>query len=280
MKTSCGSGIRPSGCLNQDLQDVRMRRMKSRNMFKMLPLYLVAYLTLTSTIASAQVYQSGLILPDFSQVEESDVCCVYAPPDGFTVFDAPSGSAIGKLTRVGDSSHDDQAPYKLFFQQTSTRTQQQISYTNLEQIGYEVWAIPYVERKKGFVRILGKSSDIWISEAEIKRKSFRLSDWQSFLLSGAGDVLGYYANAPGLNLRKTPSSNAVLLKTLKGDLFEISPTGQMQGAWAKVKVKKYKEHPCVSDLEQDELTEYELEGWIKIVTDEGLPNVWFYARGC
>jgi len=228
----------------------------------------------------AQVYQSGLILPDLSQVEESEVCCIYAPPEGFTAFDTPNGSAIGRLKRIGDSKQDDQALYKLFIQQASTKSLQQISYTSLEQIGYEVWAIPYFERKNGFVRILGRSSNIWISEEEIKSKNFWLSDWQSFLLSNGGDVLGYYANAPGLNLRSAPTTSSELLRTLRGDLFEIKPTGQVQGTWAKVKVKKYKEHPCVSDLEQDELIEYELEGWIKIVTDEGLPKVWFYARGC
>src|SRR5690606_40358846 len=71
-------------------------------------------------------------------------------------------------------------------------------------------------------------------------------------ISNAGQVLGFYANDPGLNLRDSPSVNGKVLKKLKGDLFEITPTTQSKGLWVKVKVKKYKEHPCTSDLRSEE----------------------------
>ena len=53
-----------------------------------------------------------------------------------------------------------------------------------------------------------------------------------------------------------------------------------EGPWTKVKVKKYREHPCTTGLSQNEIVEYELEGWVKIVDDNGRPNVWYYPRGC
>jgi hypothetical protein len=53
-----------------------------------------------------------------------------------------------------------------------------------------------------------------------------------------------------------------------------------QDNWVNINVKKYKEHPCVSELNENELIEEKFEGWVKIVTDNGLPNVWYYSRGC
>ena len=227
-----------------------------------------------------QQYQNGFILPDFDKVEQSEVCCIYSPEEGFTVFNSPNGNEIGTLTRMTESNADDQAPYKIFFIHKSTETAKQIELSNFKQIDYEIWAITYFERKNGFVRIVEGNVDFWLSENEIEEKNFKIENWKNFLISNTGSLLGYYANDPGLNLRVLPSKNSDLILTLKGDLFEITPTDQSEGNWVKVKVMKYKEHPCVSDLNQEELIEYKLEGWLKLVDENGSPNVWYYSRGC
>jgi len=52
-----------------------------------------------------------------------------------------------------------------------------------------------------------------------------------------------------------PSKDSDLILILKGDLIEISPTEQAEGNWVKVKITKYKEHPCASGLNLEELIE-------------------------
>jgi hypothetical protein len=74
----------------------------------------------------------------------------------------------------------------------------------LEEIGHEVWAISHLERRGGYVRVVDTRFDYWLSEKEIKLKGFKVENWQNFLPSHADDLLGYYANDPGLNLRIAP----------------------------------------------------------------------------
>lgn len=241
--------------------------------------FLIIFIPITN-FCFAQKYHNGLILPEFDKVEQSEVCCIYSPEEGFTVFNSPNGNEIGTLTRMTESNADDQAPYKIFFIHKSTETAKQIELSNFKQIGYEIWAITYFERKNGFVRIVDKNVDYWLSEKEIEDKDFKVENWKNFLISNTGSLLGYYANDPGLNLRLLPSKDSDLILTFNGDLFEIKPTAQAEGNWVKVEVIKYKEHPCVSDLNQNELIEEKFDGWIKLVNDNGSPNVWYYSRGC
>ncbi|MCC9166490.1 hypothetical protein [Pontibacter harenae] len=238
------------------------------------------FFLLITNFCSAHTYQNGLIIPNFSKVEEDEVCCVYLPKGGFTVYSSPGGQQTGKLMRMEENKNDDQAPYKLFFRHSTVKALKKVDLSNLEEVGYEVWAISYFERRDGYVRVIEKTNDFWLSEDEIKLKGFNLVEWQSFLNSKAGDVLGFYANELGLKLREAPNLNSKSLFTMKGDLFEINLLKLYKGTWAKVKVRKYKEHPCVSDLKQDEIIEFELDGWVKLVDDVGRPNVWYYSRGC
>ncbi len=109
---------------------------------------------------------------------------------------------------------------------------------------------------------------------------YKATNWQDFLIENKDKFLGYYANKPGLNLRSEPLKSAKVLKTLRGDLFEIKLQKEAQGNWNKVKVIKYQEHPCKGNLTNEKNIEYILEGWIKTIDDSGTPNVWYYARGC
>ena len=233
-----------------------------------------------TNFAFTQQYQNGLILPDFTKIEQSEVCCIYLPKDGFSVFNSPNGDNTGTLTRLTDGNKDDQAPYKIFFTDISTDSAKQLELSNFKEIGYEIWAITYFERKKGFVRIVDRNVDFWLSEKQIEQKSFKIEKWKDFLISNTGNLLGYYASEPGLNLRMLPSKESDVVLTLKGDLFEITPTEQTVNNWVKVKVIKYKEHPCVSELNQNDLIEAKFEGWIILVNENGIPNVWYYSRGC
>lgn len=229
--------------------------------------------------AQAQNFPNGLILP--SNENDSDVCCVYVPQEGLTVYDGPNGKNIGKITRNVEVNTGNQAPYRVFFLNNISNETGAIDLSLLEQIGYDVWCMRYFKRQNGYVRVLDDSVGYWLSEQEINRSGFEVVEWQKFLIDHEGLLLGYYAKpSSGLNLREKPTTRSKVIKKLEGELFEISPTNENIGLWTKVKVKKYKEHPCESSLSETEIVEYELEGWIKMVDDDGLPNVWFYPGGC
>jgi hypothetical protein len=239
---------------------------------------LVILFSAFSQLTLAQVLQNGLILPPLANRES--YCCIYTPKDGFTVYNAPDGIALGKLTKNASENKGNQAPYRIYFVNLVTREETELQQKNFQEIGDEIWCIRYFERRNGFVRVADKAVDFWLAENEIKKSGFAITEWQTFLSDNSETLLGLYANEPGLNLREEPLKESNLLKTLRGDLFEIKPTKEHRGLWTKVKVVKRKQHPCESNLGEKENVEYTLEGWIKIVDDSGTPNVFFYARGC
>ena len=228
-------------------------------------------------LPNAQELQNGLVLPN--NYDTKGICCIYVPINGFNIHDKPNGQRVGTLTRNVEINKGDQSYYRIYLDRDQGQPEP-IDLGNFREIGYAVWAITYFERSNGFLRILSDRNSYWINEKEITSKDFKVQEWPDFLISKARHLLGFYANEPGLNLRTAPNINSEVLKTLKGDLFEITPTNEREGLWVKVKVKKYKEHICRSTLSDAEILEYELNGWIKLVDDSGSPNVWYYSRGC
>ena len=91
-----------------------------------------------------------------------------------------------------------------------------------------------------------------------------------------------YAN---FRVRTKPDISAdVLIKLRESGLHtkppfhEITFTGKHKGNWAEIKVNEYKgEFGCFGDTKPNKKT---LLGWIKLIGDDGLPNLWFYSRGC
>ncbi|KAB1065942.1 SH3 domain-containing protein [Salibacter halophilus] len=238
---------------------------------------IILYL-LSFNLTNGQELQNGLILPE--QNEDEEICCIYSPENGFTVYDRPDGEKIGRLTRNVDQNVGDQSFYRIYFVNHRTKTETQIGLEHFQEIAYEIWALTYSERKDGFVKITYANQDFWLKQSDIENVGFELVEWQSFLADNVNNLLGYYANDPGLNLREKPNTDSGIIRTLKGDTNQISPTNEHHGLWTKVKVIISKEHPCATDLTEEENIIEELEGWIKIVDDNGLPNLWYYSRGC
>ena len=54
---------------------------------------LFIYFLFLFNLAFGQVIQNGLILPE--QRDEGEICCIYVPEDGFTVYNQPNGEIIG-----------------------------------------------------------------------------------------------------------------------------------------------------------------------------------------
>jgi len=228
----------------------------------------------------AKTQQNGLILPkNFHLDSFNSYCCVFVPKEGFSLYDAPNGNKIGQVIQKKESNLtlDEMFAIKLL---NGNKPIYKNFNKGLTEVGYDVFVMSSFKAKDGFVKIYDKKSAYWLKISEIEKAGFKVSNWQDFLVENNDKLLGYYANKPGLNLRESPSKNAKILKTLRGNLFEIKLLPQSQGNWNKVKVTKYQEHPCKGNLTKEENIEYILEGWIKTVDDSGTPNVWYYPRGC
>lgn len=235
-------------------------------------------LSLTTLISYCQERQHGLIIPD--DYSDDDICCIYSPKEGFAVFDKPNGNEIGILTRNAKSNTGRESGYRIYFVDNKTGAETRIDSKDFKEVGYEVMRITYFERKDGFVRVINQSVDYWINEKEITDKNFRVIDWQQFFIEMSGRLMGFYANDPRLDLKSEPSYNSVTKATLHGDLFEITPQNNSKGNWTKVKIRKYREHPCGTDLDDKDNIEYETDGWIEIINETGQPNLWYYSRAC
>ena len=224
----------------------------------------------------SQGLQSGLILPQNDEDQHTDkYCCVLSPKEGFTVYDSPNGKKTGTLKMLPPSEKDSQTPYHIYF----FTGKNSVEVQDIDSIGYDVFALEYADIQKGFVKI-DYNVKGWLKLEEIKASKFKTVNWLQYLQNKNATVLGYYANEPGLNLRANPSSDSEVIGGVRGDQFEIKLTNNCTGQWCKVNIIKYREHPCNTDLEETENIEYRTEGWMKIIDDNGKPNIWSYQKGC
>lgn len=232
---------------------------------------------LCSLQSFAQTFKNGLILTVTDNAKYDDrFCCVLAPPEGFAAYDQPSGKIIGKIARVGNIKIDDQVPYHIYF----ITANKKIELENLESVGYEISALNYTDEVAGFVKITVPEKSVWLKISEIKKQGFQAVTWLNYLIKQSPEVLGYYANDPGLNIRKEPNAESEIIGSARGDLFEIKLSNETSGSWVKVTVIKSREHVCNTELSEKDNFEYKSEGWMKILDDDGAPNIWSYQKGC
>lgn len=225
-----------------------------------------------------QTFKRGLILPSIDSLQYSEkYCCVLTPEEGFTVYDNPNGKVIGKIKREINKKND-QSPYSIFF--ISGKSKALIDSENYKEINSEVFAINYIDIVDGYVKVFDSQKSNWLKIDEINKRGFKTINWLDYLIKESNNVLGYYANNPGLRIRKEPNANSDIIGSIRGDLYEIKLTGEVSGQWCKVVVTKFKEHPCRTELDDKKNLETISEGWIKVISDEGEPNLWSYTRGC
>lgn len=217
----------------------------------------------------AQALGAGIIEPTMVDTGGPAYSVSY---EDFVIYDSPGGRESGRLKRI----EGEQAKYVIF--NISGMVTGHLSAEPIVEIGYEVYALIYRAEEKGFLSIVDSGRTYWIRSMETLHENFYPTRWIDYLINNPN--LGYYAKEPGLSMIELPSRDAKELTVIKGNLFEITPQGESSGAWARVKVKKYSAHPCLSPLPPDKFLEYELEGWIELVDANGNPNVWYYARGC
>jgi len=204
-----------------------------------------------SFASNSQSLSKGIIIP--KKGSTYNACCIYVPKSGLTLYNKPKGDKIGAI--LSDN----------------------IEPTYLHEMTREMSALIYKEQKGEFVKIKDNG---WLSIAELNKHGLVPVNWMQYLIDNSSNVLGYYANNPGLNLRKSPSIQSEVILTLKGDLLEIKLMGETKGLWCKVNVTAYSEHPCASKGNFADIKQKTMTGWIKLLSDDLTPNVSYYPKGC
>ena len=230
---------------------------------------------LISLIGMGQDLQHGLIMPVGSNSKDH----FHIPKAGLPVFDGPEGKHLGKITGYLSFTRDDDAIVRLYFIDKETESPDPFDLSLFTEVGYEMYAITYFDRKAEAVRVLNNDFNYWIKLEDLKATDFQALSWPGFLLRQQKWLLGYYAIDPGLNLRASAGTDSEVIQVLRGNLFEINLTTESDDLWYKVKVKQYKKHPCEGMDDPDNLIK-EYTGWIKLTDEAGRPNVWYYSGGC
>lgn len=200
-------------------------------------------------------------------VEGFDVCCHFIPLSGLKVYQEPNGASVGEL--LPGTPDQNQEIYSAYIQTNDGKSE--FGYPNLYMVGYEIMAMTFEDAQSRFVKL---PNGYWLSEEELSAKKLKLTSWLEYIIEKDTE---WYAHDSGLNLREEPSTISKIIRTLKGNLWGIRPSSETKGNWCKVTVTHYRKHPCSGE---DNLIIETFTGWIKLLSDEHTPNVWYYGKGC
>lgn len=234
----------------------------------MKPYFFFFVLLMLSQTFQGQAINKGLIIP--KDGKSLDFCCVYVPSTGIHIYDKPNGVILGEIVQDPEQFKNGRS-HKIFLDLNGQS--KPIGHLNVKAVEDEITALVYVEQNSNFVML---NNGCWIKVSELEEKGLKIVNWMQYLISQSPNVIGYYANNPGLNLRKKPSKQSELILILKGDLMEIKLTKEIKGLWCKVIVTKYSDHPCASKGNFDETKLSTYTGWIKLLSDDQTPNISYY----
>ncbi|MDG2397073.1 MAG: hypothetical protein P8M03_05415 [Flavobacteriaceae bacterium] len=128
------------------------------------------------------------------------------------------------------------------------------------QFDYEEYGVTYYDNINGFLRI---SPSLWI-----KSDNLSYDPWIAFASYG-------FAEPPGLVLRSEPDSKSKRIMAFQGEEYLIEAEGKLTNGYKKVIVSLYDRGGyCEGKLIET------WEGWIKIISDDGTLNIYWYPRGC
>ena len=235
-----------------------------------------------SFVAFAQ-YRTGLILPkNFLESNRRDsFCCVLFPDSQIFLYEKQGGKKMGKICRLGDPNDNENFYDSLYFKLKIKRSKPKlIGKELLREVGFDTYCYGYDDVRDGYVRIFTTYSNFWVSLYELHKMDYTIASWKDFILSTTGKLPGFYPKQTGMNLFVKPDAGSRVITKMKGEEYEITPTGLCKGSWCKVKVKHYKKNPCIADKNDEPNLIKTYEGWIILIDAVGNPLVWFYTHGC
>ncbi len=215
-----------------------------------------------------QKFGIGYIAPD-KDIAPLNINFPYAE---FVLYDRPNGNKIGKIYKKDWLN--------LVYSFTTNNKIFRIKNEDMVEFTGKAYCMKYFEAKDNFLKVMvnSHSGGCWISMKELAYLRIVYQSWSDYIQSKKE---GFYPAVDiGLNLREKPDAKSKKVDLMKGDEYLITLSGQMDGLWAEVNVKKYGSRPCkVKDVSQMKPLR-ELKGWIKAVDDAGIPNIWFHTEGC
>lgn len=187
-----------------------------------------------------------------------------------TTYDLPSGNENGTLGMEEDTNNRLNLSWR-----EEEGVQMAIPSEGIISIGYEISGLIIHKEQDGFLKIMYRSGDIsaWIPINKLQESGFVHQPWIQFM---SNKHRTFFTMEYGMNLRDQPNIKGNKILTVKGNQFEITPTGKVKGFWAEVVISEYDTVYC--EAPHDLIKIY--YGWMKILDDKGFPNVWFYPRGC
>ncbi len=191
------------------------------------------------------------------------------PDHPLTLYDAPAGKVLGQL-------HYDQDKWRYVITSTQGDTTKTVPRDQLREVGYESAVLVVNAVANNYINILvqQRPGGYWISTAEAQ--PLRLVRWIDYLAAHRPGGL-FPVDEMALRLRESASLDAEILAVMRGDLYDLTPTGAQSGNWIEVDVKRYATHPCTSG---ETLVAQRWRGWVKAADDAGFPNLWYWTRGC
>jgi len=224
--------------------------------------------SVAKTIELDSTISKGIVLPANSNSWTN--CCIYIPKNGLTIYSSPKGVAIGKLVPIQSSDNKEYYEARIKIANGISET---FGLENFEMVGYEIFALKFLDNQSGYIQL---ENELWIKVSELYNNNLNPNSWLEYVVNKK-DVLGWYANDPGISLRKEPNNNSKEIKRLKSDLVEITLTKNIKGHWVKVLVTEYDFHPC-NDSQSKSINTF--NGWIKVISEIGTLNIWHYVNGC
>jgi len=236
-------------------------------------------------IVTVNESRAGLVIPDFEKLADLPrQQFAYVPKGGLPLYNAQQQPVanLSKFCPVGKYTDGNMRMFIL-----PDKNPNDCINVPLEQLHHwsdDAYVIPYFDNKQGFVRLLkdDRSGTTWAKISDITDRNFLLLSWKDYFISRRSSPL--FAAEAGLNLRESPYADAKRVTTISGEEMLIYlvgfDDGFCEGQWCKVKVKVYLENPCATQRTEVENFKIEYEGWIKLMDDSGLPNVYINTKGC
>lgn len=203
---------------------------------------------------------AGLLIPDFAKLTDlPQQNFAYIPTRGLTLYDRSGGKAVAKLSRFCPVGKFTDGNMRMFIlPDNDPNNCKQITLQHLHHLSDDTYVIPFYENENGYIKLFNDPTlgSAWAKIDDIVSQDFRMVGWKEYYIDRRSSPA--FANAPGLNLREGPYADA----------------------WCKVKVKVYKRSQCTTPVPESENLLETYEGWIKILGDDGLANVYINTKGC
>lgn len=266
---------------------IEINHPKINRAYKYPMLFLITSLfqwTLQAQLSKPHDFKYGLIVNactyDTNFTFDGSPSSSLIPKEGFILYDRPDGNPVGSLTEKPDP--ESRSEYRTSYVIQDTRgVFQYRSKPSVQRLGYEYNLLEYKDRQDGYVKIVDQNSTYWIPIEQINTTGYCVKTWIEYFKEH--DNMQLFATGQGLSLRDAPSPKANRIMAFTGEDFLIQLIQETaeelnhpsrNNSYTKVKIIKRKAYdPYSQKNDTPENIEYEKIGWIKIVDDNGAPNI-------